>query len=301
MASASTRPAAARPRARRSRSTARAAARGTPRRRSGRARRRCGSGAGGPAATARSDAVARQVPGRVVVALEVVDVEQRDAVDVPVALDAAAQHLEVLGQPQAVAEAGQRVVAGVVVQAPVQRGHAAGGDQLALELRDVERLEQQVVGARLHRRARRLLVGGAGEDHHVRVRGRAVGADRLGQRGAVHAGHLPVGDHHLGQPVLVAPPRLAPSSATVTRWPEPLHGGAHEQARARVVVCDQYVHGFAILIGHRGQSAQRSADLPGVPMSGSAPDRACEASPRPRSPPSRSSSCSSRARSRCCS
>ena len=71
------------------------------------------------------DVVTGQMAGRVVVGLEEVDVEQRDRVDVAVAIDPAAQDIEVLGEPVAVAEAGQRVVPGVVVQLAVQRRTAA--------------------------------------------------------------------------------------------------------------------------------------------------------------------------------
>ena len=67
-------------------------------------------------------------------------------------------------------------------------------------------------------------------------------ADRLGQLRPVHAGHLPVGDHHVGQQLLVAAPGLAAVLGDRAAVPELLHGGAHEQPRARVVVGDQDVH-----------------------------------------------------------
>jgi hypothetical protein len=181
---------------------------------------------------------------------------------VAVALDAAAQDLHVLGQAQPVAEAGRRVVAGVVMHAAVQRGDAAGRDQLALELGGIQRLDQQVVGPGLHRLARGGLVGGAREHDHVGIVRRHAAADRARQRGAVHAGHLPVGDHDLRRLGLEAAPGLDAVLGHRALVPEPLDGGAHHEPRGGVVVGDQDVH-MQTIIGRRGQTAQPSADSPG--------------------------------------
>jgi hypothetical protein len=106
----------------------------------------------------------------------------------------------------------------------------------------LERLGQQVVGARLHRGARRFLVGGAGEHEHVRVAGVAAGADRAHERGAVHARHLPVGDHDIRGLGLVGAPRAFAVLGDGAAMAEPLDGSADEQPRTGVVVGDQDVH-----------------------------------------------------------
>ncbi len=143
--------AGARRRARRRRATARAAARGTPRRRSGRACRRGGSCRRARAPASRSTSSPARWPALSLKRLEVVDVEQRDAVGVPVAGHAAAQRVEVLGQAEAVADRRSACPGGRRCACAVQAGDALGGDQLALELGGVERLDHEVVGAGLHR------------------------------------------------------------------------------------------------------------------------------------------------------
>src|SRR3954452_20594738 len=59
---------------------------------------------------------------------------------------------------------------------------------------------------------------------------------------AVHLGHLPVGDHDVGRDLLEAPPRLRAVLGQRRLVAEPLDGGGHDQARARIVVGDEDVH-----------------------------------------------------------
>ena len=77
--------------------------------------------------------VAGEMAGAVVVALEVVDVGERDAPAVAVALRPRLHRGEVLGEAVAVAQAGQRVLARVAMQAAVERGDPRGADEHALE------------------------------------------------------------------------------------------------------------------------------------------------------------------------
>ena len=91
-------------------------------------------GVGERRAHAAQQGVALEVAGAVVVALEAVDVEERDAPAVAVALRAGAHRLEVLGEAVAVAQTGERVLARLTVQPAVERGHARGADEHPLEL-----------------------------------------------------------------------------------------------------------------------------------------------------------------------
>jgi HPt (histidine-containing phosphotransfer) domain-containing protein len=189
--------------------------------------------------------VALEVPGAVVVALEAVEVEQRDAPAVAVALGPGLHRGEVLGQTVTVAETGQRVLARVAVQAAVQRRHARGAHEHPLELVAAQRLEDDVVGAGLHRAQRLVLVGARGQHDHVRVRDVVLAADAPRQLGAVHPRHLPVGDHDVRRDLGEALPRLRAVLRERALVAEPLDGSGDEQAGARVVVGDEDVHGNA--------------------------------------------------------
>src|SRR4029079_4721096 len=124
---------------------------------------RPGPRAGGRRADPPQQLVAGEMAGGVVVALEVVDVGERDAPAVPVALRPRLHRREVLGEAVAVAEAGQRVLARVAVHAAVERRDPRGADEHALERLAGERLEDEGVRAPLPRVERGVLVGAGPE------------------------------------------------------------------------------------------------------------------------------------------
>ena len=126
---------------------------------------------------------------------------------------------EVLGEAVPVAEAGERVLARVAVEASVERRDPRGAHEHALERLAGERLEDEVVRARLHRVERVVLVGAGREDDDVGygtaswLRMRRVSSvpsiPGISQSVITTSGAVSANRRHAS----------APSSATVHSWP----------------------------------------------------------------------------------
>ena len=170
-----------------------------------------------------------------------IEVEEHDGQFLLITAGAAAQDPEFLVHGPPVGDAGQGVDPSVGAQAVVELDDPARRDELALERRGVQRLDEQVIGAGLHGLARGLLIGLAGEHDHIGVAVGRAPANPLRERRAVEAGHAPVGDEHRRALALEDLHRLAAVVGHRADVAEALDRGPHDKARNRVIVGDEDV------------------------------------------------------------
>ncbi len=172
------------------------------------------------------------------------------------ALRAGMQRVEVLFEPEPVAELGEGVGAGlpgevgvqlfelaaVVVQLVVQGGDAFGGDEPGLDQERIDGLDEEIIGTGLHALEHVGPFAHCRRDDRVRVAVGGAGANPPAQLGPVDARHHPVGDEHVDRPRLQEEPGLVAVDGDETFVSESLHDRFHDESRRRFVVGDQHPH-----------------------------------------------------------
>ena len=205
---------------------------------------------------ARQHLIAREVAAVVVVLLEDVDVRERHGIRVAITLDLRRQANEILVEAQSIAELRERVRSPLLMEPGVERfelsllfrdlrvgrGHALRHREADTQELSIDRLGQEVIGARGHARNGGLLVRERGDEHEVDVRGAVPFANLATKMDAVHARHHPVRNHDARGVRLESGERLHAIRGGDHLVAERLHRLAKQQEAGGIVFGDEDAH-----------------------------------------------------------
>jgi hypothetical protein len=123
----------------------------------------------------------------------------------------------------------------------VHSGDPLGGDQSQVQVVDVQRLGQIIVGAGLHALERMGAVAESGQQDEVRI-GPGVCPHHAAQLGALDTWHQPVADDHVGALGAEQIPCLSTVGGRQAFVPEALNRRLQHLPRGSAVLDDEYFH-----------------------------------------------------------